>query len=160
MCSLWKNLSHFYFEKLQFRLLFVSPTKHSDTKGSLCPASVCLCVCLSSSHTFKFLVWLDATYDFQSEAVVESDFLLERWFAKENWRNWIEQASCISCQDFKINDPYFKEGFKLLLLQIDHSLLWSRFKQGLQVKNTFIFIHSSAMIIAINKKVCKLRVLK
>ena len=32
--------------------IFVSPAKHSCTKGSLCLAFVCLCVCLSSSHTF------------------------------------------------------------------------------------------------------------
>ena len=33
-------------------LIFVSPAKHSGTKGSLCPVSVCPCVCLSHSHTF------------------------------------------------------------------------------------------------------------
>ena len=28
------------------------PVKHCGTKGSLCPASVCPCVCLPDSHTF------------------------------------------------------------------------------------------------------------
>ena len=32
--------------------VFVMPAKHSGTKGSLCPASVCVSVCLSGSHTF------------------------------------------------------------------------------------------------------------
>ena len=37
---------------LTLDIIFVSPAKHSNTWGSLCPACVCLSVCLSDSQTF------------------------------------------------------------------------------------------------------------
>ena len=44
-------------------VVFVLPAKHSGTKVSLCPAAVCLSVCLSGSHTF-----LVVTHSYVSQA--------------------------------------------------------------------------------------------
>ena len=40
------------------KLIFMSPAKHSGTKGSLCPVSVCLYVCLIDSHSILVVTLL------------------------------------------------------------------------------------------------------
>ena len=60
LCDKYCNPFHMCYSQL----LIVSPAKHSGTKESPCPESVCPCVCLSGSHTF-----LVVTHSYVSRAV-------------------------------------------------------------------------------------------
>ena len=69
--------------------IFVLPVKHSATKGSLCLVSVCpsvcVCVCLSGSHTF-----LVVTHSYVSQATHAFLGMLPLCFYPKNTKNLLD----------------------------------------------------------------------